>query len=32
VIIANSVEIIDTPSIAGIEIIRDNIPAIKEII
>jgi hypothetical protein len=32
VIIAISVEIIDTPSIAGIAIIRDNIPAIKEII
>jgi hypothetical protein len=31
VIIANSVEIIETPSIAGIEIIRDNSPAIKEI-
>jgi hypothetical protein len=32
VIIAISVEIIDTPSTAGIEITRDNIPAIKEII
>jgi hypothetical protein len=32
VIIAISVETIDTPSMAGIEIIRDNIPAIKEII
>jgi hypothetical protein len=32
VIIAISVEIIDTPSTAGIEIIREIIPAIKEII